>query len=100
MGLLILVFFKSFSGEISKAINGKEHVSGKVYWAVHSETNLENKIKLLPSGKPKDLLKKITSRYTLKNENVEICERCYEDFSENEQHFTLTSKEIVNVFEG
>lgn len=66
MGLLILVFFKSFSGEISKAINGKEHVSGKVYWAVHSETNLENKIKLLPSGKPKDLLKEINIKIYIK----------------------------------
>lgn len=61
-----IVFFKSFSGDISKAINGKEHVSGKVYWAVHSETNLENKIKLLPSGKPKDLLKEINIKIYIK----------------------------------
>ncbi|XP_062583950.1 uncharacterized protein LOC134245701 [Saccostrea cucullata] len=70
--------FESFNGEISKAIHGKGNVSGEVYWAVHSEKILQNEIKLLQDGKPKDLLKEIMSaRNTVKNSNLEIGEQCY-----------------------
>lgn len=81
----ILFSFQSFNGEISKAIHEKGNVSGKVYWAVHSEKQiLKIKLNCFRMEKLKISWKKLTSRNTLKNKNLEICEQSYEDFSENE----------------
>lgn len=86
VGLLIFFFsFQSFNGEISKAIHEKGNVSGKVYWAVHGEKQiLKIKLNCFRMEKLKISWKKSTSRNTLKNKNLEICEQSYEDFCENE----------------
>lgn len=68
VGLLIFFSFQSFNGEILKAIHGKGHVSGKVYWAVHSEKQiLKIKSNCFRMEKLKISWKKLTSRNTLKN---------------------------------
>lgn len=93
VGLLIFFSFQSFNGEILKAIHGKGHVSGKVYWAVHSEKQiLKIKSNCFRMEKLKISWKKLTSRNTLKNKNLEICEQCYEEVKMNKIAPSLAKK--------
>lgn len=39
----------------------------------------------------------MTCRNTIKSEALEICEQCYEAFSENEQHYNITTSKICQI---
>ncbi|CAG2200342.1 unnamed protein product [Mytilus edulis] len=67
--------FSCFSFE---SIHGKGNVSGEVYWSVHSEKIIENKVKQLTDGKVKQLLQNILRHNRISsNDNYEIGDQCY-----------------------